>query len=68
MVYQQCMYADGNQILGAGCGSPPPAGYGPPPTEEVPLPYAFTAPPDIVPIPGTYVYFVPGIGVDIFFY
>ncbi len=36
--------------------APPPPMYAPP------------APPDVVPIAGTYVYFVPGIDVDIFFY
>jgi hypothetical protein len=53
-----------------GYGPPPPAsqGYGPPPPEEAPPPYAFAAPPDVVPIPGTYAYFVPGIGVDVVFY
>jgi hypothetical protein len=30
--------------------------------------YGFAAPPEVVPIPGTYAYFVPGIDVDIFFY
>ncbi len=50
-------------------GSPPPysQGYGPP-AEGAPPPYTFAAPPDVVPIPGTYAYFVPGIGVDVFFY
>jgi hypothetical protein len=53
-----------------GYDQPPPnsQGYGPPPPGEAPPPYAFAAPPDVVPIPGTYVYFVPGIGVDILFY
>src|SRR5208283_941986 len=53
-----------------GYGPPPPAsqGYGPPPPEEAPPPYAFAAPPDVVPIPGTYAYFVPGIGMDVLFY
>lgn len=43
---------------------PPPGGaeYAPPP------PYAFAGPPDVVPIPGTYAYLVPGIDADIFFY
>jgi len=43
---------------------PPPAGaeYAPPPA------YAFPAPPEVVPVPGTYAYMVPGINVDIFFY
>ena len=52
-----------------GYGPPPPAsqGYGPP-QEEAPPPYAFAAPPDVVPIPGTSAYFVPGIGVDVLFY
>ena len=40
----------------------PGGGYPPPP------PYAFPAAPDVVPVPGTYVYFVPSIGVDILFY
>ncbi len=35
---------------------------GPPP------PYRIAAPPPMVVIPGTYVYMVPGIGVDVFFY
>lgn len=30
--------------------------------------YPFSAPPEVVVIPGTYVYFVPGINVDILFY
>jgi len=53
---------------------PPPANYpppGPPPggAEYAPPPaYAFPGPPDVVPIPGTYAYMVPGIDVDIFFY
>jgi hypothetical protein len=53
-----------------GYGPPPPGaqGYGPPPPEEAPPPYAFAAPPDVVPIPGTYAYFVPGMGADILFY
>jgi hypothetical protein len=40
----------------------PGEGYYPPP------PYAFPAAPEVVPVPGTYVYFVPDIGVDILFY
>jgi hypothetical protein len=53
-----------------GYGPPPPTsqGYGPPPGGEVPPPYTFAAPPDVVPIAGTSAYFVPGIGVDILFY
>ena len=53
-----------------GYGPPPPAsqGYGPPPPGEALPPYTFAAPPDVVPIPGTYAYFVPGIGVDVLFY
>jgi len=31
-------------------------------------PLAFPAPPEVVVIPGTYVYFVPGIEADVFFY
>ena len=52
-----------------GYGPPPPApqGYGPPPEGALP-PYAFAAPPDVVPIQGTGAYFVPGIGIDVFFY
>ena len=74
ITYQQCMYAKGNQIPGAGYSpplpgeAPPPVGYGPPPPEDAPPPYAFAAPPDVVPIPGTYAYFVPGIGMDVLFY
>jgi hypothetical protein len=30
--------------------------------------YSFAAPPDVVVIPGTYVYMVPGIDVDVLFY
>ncbi|MGD0281842.1 MAG: hypothetical protein ABSB95_05725 [Dissulfurispiraceae bacterium] len=33
-----------------------------------PPPYAFAAAPDVVVIPGTYVYMVPGIDADIMFY
>jgi hypothetical protein len=33
-----------------------------------PQAYAFPAPPELAVIPGTYVYFVPGISVDILFY
>ncbi|OPY65766.1 MAG: hypothetical protein A4E57_03054 [Syntrophorhabdaceae bacterium PtaU1.Bin034] len=33
-----------------------------------PPPYAVSAPPAVVPVPGTYVYFIPYIGVDVFFY
>ncbi len=36
--------------------------YAPPPA------YVIPAPPDVIVIPGSYVYFVPGINVDIFFY
>jgi hypothetical protein len=36
--------------------------YTPPPA------YAIEAPPPVVPIPGTYVYYVPDIGADILFY
>jgi hypothetical protein len=47
---------------------PPP----PPPVATIPEPappaYAFPAPPEVALIPGTYAYFVPGIGIDIFFY
>jgi hypothetical protein len=38
------------------------------PQETTPPPYSMQAPPSVVPIPGTYVYFVPDIGVDILFY
>ena len=31
-------------------------------------PYSFAAPPEVVVIPGTYVYMVPGIDVDVLFY
>ena len=41
----------------------PEADYGPPPPS-----YAFSAAPDVVPVPGTYVYFVPNIGPEILFY
>jgi len=34
----------------------------------VPAPIVFAAPPEVVVIPGTYVYVVPGIAVDIFFF
>lgn len=34
----------------------------------LPPPVGFSAPPEVVVIPGTYAYFVPGIDVDIFFY
>ncbi|MGD0235712.1 MAG: hypothetical protein ABSC55_14400 [Syntrophorhabdales bacterium] len=50
---------------------PPPPGYGeggPDAQYGAPPPYAISAPPEVAPIPGTYVYFVPGIGVDILFY
>ncbi len=44
----------------------------PPPGAEVAAPpppeYSIPAPPDVVLIPGTYVYFVPGIDADILFY
>ena len=46
-----------------GYGQAGPGGGYPPPS-----PYAFPAAPDVVPVPGTYVYFVPNIGVDILFY
>ncbi|MFA5354038.1 MAG: hypothetical protein WC291_07400, partial [Thermodesulfovibrionales bacterium] len=37
--------------------------------DYAPLPeYDFAAPPDVVPIPGSYAYYVPGIDVDILFY
>lgn len=45
--------------IGVGVGVPVP----PPPP-----PYAFSAPPDVVVIPGSYVYMVPGIEADILFY
>ncbi len=45
-----------NQSQGEVAGGPPPPAYVPP------------TPPDMAPIAGTYVYFVPGINVDIFFY
>ena len=36
---------------------------------NIPLPvFTFPAPPQVVVIPGTYIYMVPGIDVDIFFY
>ncbi len=47
-------------------GSPPPVVVEP--RHEGPPPYAFAAPPEVVPVPGSYVYFVPGIGVDVLFY
>jgi hypothetical protein len=56
---------------------PPPAPAAPPPGVEgvgpsvpygPPPPYAVPEPPAVVPIPGTYAYFVPDIGVDILFY
>lgn len=57
---------------GYGPPTPPPAGYGPPPPPPAavapPPAFAFATPPDVVPIPGTYAYFVPGIGVDVLFY
>jgi hypothetical protein len=39
-------------------------------TQGVPPPpvYAAPAPPEVVPVPGTYVYFVPGIQTEILFY
>ena len=51
----------------------PPPGYGqagPPPGygQAGPPPYAFTAAPEVVPVTGMPVYFVPNIGVDILFY
>ncbi len=50
-------------------GAPPGYGEGGPGAQYgAPPPYAISAPPEVVPIPGTYVYFVPGIGVDILFY
>lgn len=33
-----------------------------------PPPYRFAAPPDVVVIPGSYVYTVPAIGMDVFFF
>jgi hypothetical protein len=33
-----------------------------------PPPYRFAAPPEVAVIPGTYVYAVPDIGMDVFFY
>lgn len=35
---------------------------------SVPPPFVFPAPPELVVVPGTYVYFAPGFDVDIFFY
>jgi hypothetical protein len=36
---------------------------------NIPLPvYTFPAPPPVVPIPGSYAYFVPDIGVEVLFY
>ena len=60
----------------AGQYAPPPAPGTPPGYGQVgpdvqyapPPPYAAPTPPDVVPVPGTYVYFVPNIGVDILFY
>ena len=56
-------------------GPPPPSGMppeygqgGPEGQYAPPPPYAFPTAPDVVPVPGTYVYFVPNIGVDILFY
>jgi len=46
-----------------GYGQEGPGGGYPPPS-----PYAFPAAPEVVPVPGSYVYFVPNIGVDILFY
>ena len=33
-----------------------------------PGPFIMSAPPEVVVIPGTYVYFIPTLGVDVFFY
>src|SRR5664279_4703470 len=35
---------------------------------EAPPPVEFAQPPELVPIPGRYVYFVPNIDFDLFFY
>jgi len=35
---------------------------------EAPPPVEFAQPPELVPIPGRYVYFVPDIDLDLFFY
>jgi len=52
--------------------SPPPSYHPPPPGAAVAGPppplYAPAAPPEVVPIPGTYAYFVPGIEAEIVFY
>ncbi len=46
-------------------GAVPPAG---PQGVAAPPLYTFPAPPEVVLIPGTYAYFVPAVGFDIFFY
>ncbi len=52
-----------NINIGLGLGAP--IVYPAPPP---PPPVAFAAPPDVMVIPGTYIYFVPGVQVDVFFY
>ncbi len=51
---------------------PPQAGQYPPPPPAAQYPpppaYALPGPPEVMPIPGTYAYYVPGINVDIFFH
>ncbi|MDA8325426.1 MAG: hypothetical protein M0033_04340 [Nitrospiraceae bacterium] len=50
-----------NLNIGIGLGTPAVVYPAPPPM-------AFPAPPDVVVIPGTYVYYVPDVDVNIFFY
>lgn len=64
--YTQCMYSKGNQVPGA--YRPVSATPPPPVVQEGPPPLAFASPPDVALIPGTYAYFIPGIGEDIAFY
>jgi hypothetical protein len=48
-------------------GSPPPEAAVEP-RYDAPPAYAFPAPPEVVPVPGSYVYFVPGIAAEVLFY
>lgn len=52
-----------NINLGIGLGAP--LVYPAPPP---PPPMMFSGPPDVVVIPGTYIYYVPGMRMDMFFY
>jgi hypothetical protein len=74
----ETMVGGGGPLPEESASVPPPVEEGPPPSSEVPEPPPVAPPPpppirvfepELVILPGTYVYFAPGIvGADIFFY